>query len=145
MPLPKIVLDTNVLISALLKSRSNPAIIVSLIIDGRVILCLSPGIMAEYQGVLKRPKFKALNQTAVKKLLHALEKKAVWVEPEETIKKIAVDPADNKFLECAVEARADYLVTGNTKHFSFKKFKSTKIVTPVEFLNVIAKIFLNES
>ncbi|MBW2368056.1 MAG: putative toxin-antitoxin system toxin component, PIN family [Deltaproteobacteria bacterium] len=140
----RIVLDTNVLISALLKPDSNPAIIVSLILDGRVILCLSSEILAEYKGVLKRNKFKSLNQAKVKQFLQEIEKKALWVEPRESVKIIKADPEDNKFLECAQAAQADYLVTGNIKHFSFKKFKSTKITTPYNFLNIMAKLFLNK-
>ncbi|MBW2370198.1 MAG: putative toxin-antitoxin system toxin component, PIN family [Deltaproteobacteria bacterium] len=139
----KIVLDTNVLISALLKPHSNPAIIVSLILDGRVILCLSQEILAEYKGVLKRNKFKGISKNNVKRFLQEIEKKALWVEPQESVKIIKADPGDNKFFECALTARADYLITGNIKHFSFKKFKKTEIATPYNFLNIIAKLFLN--
>jgi predicted nucleic acid-binding protein len=45
----------------------------------------------------------------------------------------ALDEADNRFLECAEEAKAHYLVTGNKKHFPFPEFKGTQIVSPAEF------------
>jgi uncharacterized protein len=138
----KIVIDTNILVSALLKADSNPAIIMAMILDGRVILCLSPEIMAEYQGVLSRPKFKALKQAKVKLLLKTLKTKAVWVEAYEKVTLITNDPEDNKFLECVLAAKAEYLITGNSKHFPFKKFKHARVTSPAEFIADIAKIFL---
>ncbi len=50
-----------------------------------------------------------------------------------------LDPDDNKFLECASEAKAEFLITGNTKHFPFKEFKETRVVSPAEFVAMIAK------
>lgn len=56
------------------------------------------------------------------------------VEPKIRIAVITADPADNKFLECAQAAQADFLITGNTKHFPFKQFQDTRIVSPKEFI-----------
>ena len=65
----RIVLDTNVIISALLKEDSAPALILSLVLDGHVQLCMTEEIFAEYTGVLLREKFKSLDQASVKKAL----------------------------------------------------------------------------
>ena len=52
---------------------------------------------------------------------------------------IVFDPEDNRFLECAGEAKADFLITGNTKHFPSEKFQKTRIVSPAEFLIALVK------
>lgn len=131
----KVVLDTNVLVSALLKNRSLPAFILALVRRKQVALCLSKEIFAEYEGVLNRDKF-GLIRKEVGQLLVNLKKEALWVVPKERIDTIVQDPEDNKFIECACEAGADYLITGNTRHFPFKKFRTIKIVSPREFIEV---------
>ncbi|MBW1838195.1 MAG: putative toxin-antitoxin system toxin component, PIN family [Deltaproteobacteria bacterium] len=135
----KMVLDTNVVISALLKTQSTPALIVSLALQGRIIFCLSENIFNEYEGVLAREKFKALNSRQVKRLLAELKNKALFVVPEKKLEIIKEDPEDNMFLECALEAEADFLITGNKKHFPFKTFKGISVVSPGEFINVVAE------
>lgn len=136
----KLVVDTNIVVSALLKPDSLPDLIINMILDKNFTLCLSEEIFNEYQGVLNRVKFKRLNQAKIRRLLLKIKKDAKWVRPSVSVDIIKKDPQDNKFLECALEAHADYFITGNTKHFSFKKFKNIHIVTPKEFLDIIAKI-----
>jgi putative PIN family toxin of toxin-antitoxin system len=103
-------------------------------------LCLSEPIATEYEEVLKREKFRKLNHQKVKALLSRLRSQAQWVDPKVLLQVALPDPADSKFLECAEEAEADFLVTGNVKHFPPGKFKGTIILRPAEFLFVIAKI-----
>lgn len=101
---------------------------------------MSEDIFDEYQQVLGRGKFKGLDQVKTRRLLLKIKKDAKFVNPSVSVDVIKRDPEDNKFLECALEAKADYLITGNIKHFSFKKFRSTFIVTPRDFLDIIAKL-----
>ena len=133
----KVVLDTNIIVSALLKENSIPAFILLLTLQDKIRLYLTNEIFSEYQGVLKRKKFKSLSSAKVDRLLSQIKKQALWVKPRILVNAIQKDPADNKFLECAAEADADFLITGNTRHFSFKQFNKTKIVTPREFINLI--------
>jgi uncharacterized protein len=135
----KVVIDTNVLVSALLKPGSVPELVLSLILDDQVLLCLSESIAEEYQEVLEREKFKKLSRKKVRLLLSRVKSQAEWVEPKIRLDVARHDPEDNKFLECIQEAGADFLITGNTKHFPPKRFEKTLIVTPAEFLAVIAK------
>ena len=137
----KIVIDTNVLVSALLKDRSLPAFILALIRRRQVVLCLSKEIFAEYEGVLNRDKF-GLIRKEVGQLLANLKKEALWFVPKERIDMILQDPEDNKFLECAYEAEADFLITGNTKHFPFKKFRGIEVVSPREFIEGTLKAII---
>jgi putative PIN family toxin of toxin-antitoxin system len=139
----KIVVDTNVVVSAFLKPYSNPALILALIAQQEVNLCLSKNILTEYQGVFSYQKFKDLNQDKVKIFLSQIERDAVWIEPQLTVNILKDDPEDNKFLECALSAKADFLVTGNTKHFPLHSFYHTRIATPAEFLLYYSKGLLS--
>jgi uncharacterized protein len=135
----RVVLDTNVVISALLKEESAPALILSLVLDGHIKLCMTQEIFAEYAGVLSREKFKGLDHASVKKILLSISRKSLLVSPSTKISVIKMDPEDNKFLECALEARADYLVTGNRRHFTMTHYDKTRIVGPGDFLYRIVK------
>jgi len=136
----KLVVDTSVVISASLKRESNPALIISLILRGDCRICVTEKIFAEYEEVLGRGKFKKLDQVSVRELLTTLRSRALWVVPKVTIDNVAKDPHDNAFLECALESRANFLITGNIHHFPEKKFHHTSIVTPGEFVSYAAKL-----
>lgn len=131
----KAVYDTNVVVSAALKPGSLPASLVALAIAKKVRLFLSPAILEEYTDVLKRPKF-GFDPATVKAFLRDVRKAAVLVRPSRRVSQ-APDEADNRLLECASAARADYLVTGNKKHFPFPEFEGTKIVSPAEFTHLL--------
>jgi uncharacterized protein len=135
----RVVLDTNVLVSALLKPHSTPELVIPLILEKQVILYLSEAIAVEYDEVLMLPKFRSLDPNKVESFLHRLKAEAWLVSPKIHLDIVETDLGDNKFLECAEEAKADFLITGNTQHFPFKKFQKTRIVSPAEFLAVITK------
>jgi len=99
---------------------------------GAVRLLLSAKIITEYLEVLSREKF-GLREDTVAFLLHNLAGLAETVTPEQKLD-LLPDPGDNKFLECAVEGKASYLVTGNTKHFPFTVYKQVRIIKPATFI-----------
>jgi putative PIN family toxin of toxin-antitoxin system len=119
----------NVIVSAILKPGSIPASLVALAMQGAVQLFVTREILAEYQEVLKRPAF-GFEAATVETFLSELENAAVTVYPQVTS---AQDEADNRFLECAEEARAQFVVTGNKKDFPFAEYGGAKIVSPAEF------------
>jgi putative PIN family toxin of toxin-antitoxin system len=132
----RIVLDTNILISALLTPGGFPAQVFSLCLtDPDVQLCLSADIYSEYEEVIRRPKFKRTEQEVVA-ILRAIRQSAIWVKPTETVRTCA-DPDDDVFLECAQAANAHYLVTGNIKHFP-PSWESTQISTARQFIEELA-------
>jgi putative PIN family toxin of toxin-antitoxin system len=106
----------------------------SLILRGDCTLCVTEAIFVEYEEVFGRGKFKKLDQAGVGEFLATLRKRASWVVPKVTIDDVTKDPDDNAFLECALESKADFLITGNIHHFPEKKFRHTSIVTPSEFV-----------
>jgi uncharacterized protein len=138
----KVVLDTNVLVSALLKEGSAPAMIISLLRKKQFLLCLSQEIIEEYKAVLERKKFSNLRkrkQREIAELFAQIEREALWVTPKAPGEAAVADPDDAKFVQSALDARADFLVTGNTKHFLLKKLENTRVVTLKEYMEHIVQ------
>ena len=130
----KIVVDTNVIVSSLIQRSYPYRIIYELFIDDRFTLCVSEKLMAEYYEVLSRPKFNRFPDflSKAESLLADIESKAKKFTPRITIDLIT-DKDDNMILELADECVADFIITGNTKDFTFTKYKNTKIVSPKEY------------
>lgn len=128
----RIVLDTNVLVSGLLSPYRAPGQIVRMVAADIVQLCFDARIISEYQNVLMRPKFK-LDQEKAEVLLKHIESCGFLVATEPT-KYNLPDKDDEPFLEVAIAGEADYLITGNIKHYPVKKRQSVLVVTPVDFL-----------
>jgi putative PIN family toxin of toxin-antitoxin system len=111
----RVVLDTNIVVSALLVPSGKQATILSLAIQGQIGLSISLSVLAEYEEVLHRPRLR-LETPHIEASLAAIRSAAQFVEPAQVLS-VSVDDSDNRFLECAEAAEADYLVTGNTRHF----------------------------
>ena len=127
----RVVLDTNIVVSANLQDLGLPAAVLDLAIGRKVQTFISPPVLAEYEDVLHRARLK-LSAARVEAALEAIRRSSKLVEPALTIT-WSKDTSDNRLLECAETAVADYLVTGNLKHFP-REWKTTKIVTAREFL-----------
>jgi hypothetical protein len=135
----KVVFDTNVIVSAALYEKSLPALLLSLGLEDKVRFFVSPALLNEYEEVLKRPRFK-LGHREITELMRKINRKALIVTPTKRLKIIKVDEPDNRVLECAIKANADFIVTGNKRHFPFEDFKGSKIVTPREFIDSISEL-----
>ncbi len=131
----RLVIDTNVVVSAALKPEGLQRTVLLLAMTKPVRWYVSDPILAEYTIVLARPELK-IRKTLRQQLLQLIKNHAQIVTPSRLIQ-VTFDPADNIFVECADRARADYLITGNQRHFP-KFWKNTKIITSREFLSVIA-------
>ena len=130
------VIDTNVIVSSMLKGTSIPGIIVSKALDGPIIPLLNDEIIEEYRDVLSRNQF-GLSKEAVDELIDNLKKRAIFLDRTETTEQF-VDPDDIVFYEIVMTARSTteaYLITGNKKHFPVKSF----VVTPREMLDIIGE------
>jgi len=129
-----VVIDTNVLVSAMLRCNSIPGNIMELVFDGSIIPLVSQEIIDEYRKVLSRPKFQ-LEQSIIDDVIVSIEENAVYVDAKKLNIEIP-DPKDRIFYEIVMEKRKQddaYLVTGNSKHFPTEPF----ILTPREFLNMV--------
>jgi putative PIN family toxin of toxin-antitoxin system len=127
----RVVLDTNILVSACLTPGGAPATIVELALLGGFTLCVSYDVVVEYREVLARAKFSRQHER-IGVLLEGIREIATTVRPEETVS-ISPDEEDNRLLECAQSAQADFLVTGNPRHFP-ASFGSTRIISARDFL-----------
>lgn len=133
---PRIVLDTNVFISGILNPHGLPGKILNLLTEpGSFNLLISEEIFLEYSEVIQRRKF-GLSKAKVSHALKVIFKHAFVLSPKQKLN-ITPDPDDNKFLECAVEGMASFIVTGNKKHYPFSEFQGVKIVSPEEFLSFL--------
>lgn len=128
------VIDTNVLVSALLKWDSVPGNVLQFTITGVVTPVLNEDILREYREVLLRKKFH-FPESVVDAILDNLAAHAVFIN-EEKLDVNLPDPKDVVFYEVVMEERKKqdaFLVTGNLKHFPVERF----IVTPRQFLDIL--------
>jgi putative PIN family toxin of toxin-antitoxin system len=131
----RLVIDTNIVVSAALKPDGLQRTVLLLASAKPATLYVSEGVFAEYREVLARPELQ-IRKGLRQQLLQLIQSRAHIVKPSRSLQ-VAKDPDDNKFLECADAARADYLVTGNQKHLP-KYWKKTKVITSREFIDIVA-------
>ena len=133
----RVVLDTNVIISAL-NFPGNERMVLELALRGRFEFFLSLFILEEVAGVLTR-KF-GWNEERTAQAIRILESAATVIEPPRLEEVIEGGHADNRVLECAVAANADYLVTGDRRHLlPIGEHRGTTIVNAPRFLSVLAQ------
>lgn len=128
------VIDTNVLVSAMLKENSVPKKIIDLVFNGKIVPLIHDEILLEYERVTNRPKFKFLDYV-IEFFLNGMKKHGKYIDAKD-FEDALPDPNDKIFYCVLMTAREDvdaYLVTGNLKHFPIKPF----IVTPREMLDII--------
>jgi putative PIN family toxin of toxin-antitoxin system len=131
----RLVIDTNVMVSAALNPDGLERTTILLAITKPARLYVSPPMLEEYEGVLARPHLK-IRKGVRQQLLQLIKDSSHIVVPSHRLE-VASDPDDNIFLECADKAGADYLITGNQKHFP-QFWKKTKIITSREFISLAA-------
>lgn len=128
------VIDTNVVVSALLSidSNSNPAIVLRAALQGRIIPVFNEGILDEYMKVLLRDKFH-FNKSYIDIIISHIKRIGLKAERVKILDEIFPDTKDIVFYEVAMSKDDTYLVTGNTKHFPQKPF----VVTPAEMVEIL--------
>ena len=130
-----LVLDTNIVVSGALKPNGLERTALVFAVTPPARLYVSREILAEYTEVLGRPEFR-MPAAERSRLLDLIRASGRLVVPRRRLA-VSRDPDDNIFLECAEAARADYLITGNAKHFP-SYWKSTKIVNARALIEIIA-------
>lgn len=128
---PRVVLDTNVIVSGLFFS-GPPRQIIALALEEEVEVATSAPLNEELERVL-RTKFPHVRLT-VQSTIRALTKLAVLTEPKEHVSVITDDPSDNRVLECALAAHADVIVSGDQHLLALRDFRGMPIFTPTAFL-----------
>jgi putative PIN family toxin of toxin-antitoxin system len=131
----RLVVDTSIVVSAALKPDGLQRTVLLLAMTKPARLYVSDAILSEYRDVLRRPELR-IRKGLQRQLLQLIRNRSRVVIPPHLLR-VTKDPDDDKFLECADAARADYVVTGNQRHFP-KFWKKTKIITAREFILVVA-------
>ena len=138
----KIVLDTNVFVSALINPRGKPAQILNYVFESKVRLFTSPSIIEELERVLSYPKLvkrHGLEKQELKEFVSDLLSILSLVEGKKAIELIAEDPADNNYLSCALDAKADFIVSGDIHLLNLREYEGIQIITPAQFLEMLEK------
>ncbi|HXP89267.1 MAG TPA: putative toxin-antitoxin system toxin component, PIN family [Bryobacteraceae bacterium] len=130
-------LDTNVVVSALLSPAGFEDRVLKLVVRGQVQLYVSPPVLAEYERVLTNSKF-SFSKLRVQSVLSRLRAASHTVHPVRGLSGCRHDD-DNRFLECADAAGAGFLITGNQRHFP-ARWKQTQIVNARQFLEQTVSI-----
>ena len=136
----RLVLDTNIVVSAALKPDGLQRSVLLLALRKPIRLYISDAILAEYRAVLSRPRLR-IRKGVRRQLLQVVESNVHRIVPSVRLR-VAADPDDDMFLECADAAKADYLITGNLSHFP-RYWKRTKIITSREFLDIVTPHLLS--
>ena len=131
----KVVVDTNVLISAALFG-GNPEKILNLVEEGKIKILISEEILEEFRKVLQKKFGFSLNMAEL--AASGIGETFTLITPIQRINIIKEKEADNRVLECAVEGKAQYIITGDIKHLQpLKEYRGIKILSPAQFLKAI--------
>jgi len=129
----KIVFDTNIVVSGLLQSQGNPGQVLALVLSGAIQVCHDERILAEYAEVLARPRFK-FDPKRVREVLNKIEADGLTVDASEQSNLDLPDRDDEPFLEVALAASADFLVTGNLADYPPDKRRGCNVISPTAFM-----------
>ena len=140
-PPKTIVVDTNVLIRATFQKRSPLSLcIYQAIKEQACLLATSPAILAEIREVISRDYIIALTHTTPAQrtdYMNELSEISIRTRGQATVTQESRDRKDNKFLVCASEAQADYLITSDEDLLELKAYEGTRIIPPQEFVALL--------
>ena len=130
------VIDTNVVVSSMLKKESVPWLIMNMVDENTIIPLLNQDILNEYIEVITRNKF-SFSEDSINEIVNRIKEKAIFIEKEQTLEDF-IDKDDIVFFEIVMSVRSimdAYLITGNMKHYPIRSY----VVTPAQMLEIIEK------
>lgn len=133
----RVVLDTNVYVSAFTHSTGQSARVWAAARDQHYSLLISPPIIREIAGVLRRPKFAWKEEEIANRVKLIVKTAAAVITPTLSLTIIHEDPPDDRILECAVEGQANLIVSGNRHLKRLKSFEGIAIINPTTFLRTL--------
>jgi putative PIN family toxin of toxin-antitoxin system len=137
------VLDSNVLVSALISGQGSPAAIIACWQAEVFEIIISSATMQELDRVLHYDRLRKnypLPEDDVQRFLHLFRTQALQVFPLATLAVIERDPTDNRYLECALAGEAQYIVSGDKHLLELKEYRSIQILTPAEFIMLLGTL-----
>lgn len=136
----RVVLDVNVLVSAVISAKGSPARIMELWEEERFEVVISLEIIGELGKVIRYPKIQEkyhLPEQYVEQFLGLINNQAIVVKPVRKITQIKSDPTDNSYLECAIAGGAAYIISGDQHLLRLVEYQGIPILSPAEFLTVL--------
>lgn len=136
----RIVLDANIFVSALVNTQGNPKRILDLWEQGAIDVLVSAPIIDEIGRVLRYPRIvkrHKQNEQAIQRFLDLLSSEAVRVEPVEVLEAVQEDATDNRYLECAIEGRARYIISGDKHILNLGQYRGIVILSPAAFVTLL--------
>lgn len=139
----RVVLDTNLIISAILSPEGKPATILRMVLNAKLDLVLSPALLKEISLVLNYEKIRKLfikrsvTPQKIKDALQKIVKTAILVSGNTKVNRIDKDPSDNMLLSCALEGKADFIISGDHHLTDLVSFEGISIVNPDIFLKLM--------
>lgn len=133
----KVVLDANIFVSSLVNIQGNPKRIMSAWEEGAFDLLVSEPIVEEVGRVLRYPRIAKRHkqdEQAIQRFLELLKNEAILIEPNERLSIVLEDESDNRYLECAREGKAQYLVSGDNHLLDIGEYKGIMILPPAAFM-----------
>ncbi len=131
----KVVIDTNVFVSGL-TFKGKPREVLDLIWRGDIEACISSFILKELEETLKKDF--SWDRDQIKHAMEKIKAKTILIQPKNKVSVIKGKEDDNRILECAIEGRVQYLISGDRKHLlPLKEYEGTKILSPSEFLRLL--------
>lgn len=137
---PRAVLDANILIAGSLSPKGKASSLIERWIEGDFQLVISPSILAEYYDVATQERIKkhfGPTEEKIKKFLNLLMQASLMTQDRYHVEWLETDPSDNKFLACALEANADYIVSLDNHLLEIKHFHHIQIVNLKDFLEIL--------
>lgn len=132
----RVVLDTNVLISAFLFPGGAPELVYRLALEGRIELVTSPALLGEFGRILTT-KFGWAREPA-EEAVRQVARIGQVTEPSEQVCEIKADPADDRVLEAALAGGAEVIVSGDRHLLRLRRWRSVRIVRPADLLSEVA-------
>jgi len=129
------VIDSNIFISGIIFG-GNPRKIIDLVTEGKIQLYISSDILREIKEVLERDKF-GFSQNITQQIIFEIESLSEFVSPKSKHSIVNRDPDDNIIIDCAMEAKVDYIITGDYDLLSLKEYKNIKIINASDFMDLI--------
>jgi putative PIN family toxin of toxin-antitoxin system len=134
-PLLKVVFDTNVYISAILASGTPRVALLESFSREEIGILISEPILSEIERIIRLKIRRPYGE--IMAILMAIRQNTTLISPELELSVIAEDEADNRIVECAVQGKAQYIVSGDHHILSLKEYRGIKILSPTEFLREV--------
>lgn len=135
----RVVVDTNVFVSAMLNNRGTPARVVQAWYEGAYTLVVTDDLLFELSVTLARPRLATLISASsheIREFVRSVEHGAEFHSVTETLA-VSDDPDDDRVLEAAVAAAADYIVSGDRDLLRLGDFRGIQVVTPAQFATLL--------